>query len=127
MEKADGTYSANCHGQGFLEDVVKMVKQYLDSNPDPAMYEFLEWNLGEMTHRFGGVVGTTFRAFPSYPQRYTEVLTPQPAAPEGVTCRVEPLKVPRVKSHFTDDDLVMREFLAQTSRQVVRKGKFCAA
>ena len=127
MEKADGTYSANCHGQGFLEDVVKMVNQYLDSSPDPAVYEFLEWNLGEMTHRFGGVVGTTFRSFPSYPQRYTEVLTPQPAAPEGVTCRIEPLKVPRVKSRFTDDDLVMREFLAQTSRQVVRKGKFCAA
>ena len=34
-----------------------------------------------MTERFGGVVGTTFRSFPSYPQRYTEVLDPQPAAP----------------------------------------------
>ena len=29
MERADGTYSANCHGQRFFEDVVEMVKQYL--------------------------------------------------------------------------------------------------
>ena len=33
-----------------------------------------------MTERFGGVVGTTFRSFPSYPQRYTEVLSPQPGS-----------------------------------------------
>ena len=127
MEKADGTYAANCHGHRFLGDVVEMVNQYLDSRPDPAIYDFLEWNLEDMTQRFGGVVGTAFRSFPSYPQRYTEVLDPQPAAPEGVVCRVEPLKVPRVKSHFTDDDLVMREFLPHTSRQIIRKGRFCAA
>jgi hypothetical protein len=127
MEKADGTYAANCHGQRFFEDVVEMVHLYLASRPDPAVLEFLAWDLADMTERFGGVVGTTFRAFPSYPQRYTEVLNPQPAAPEGVTCRVEPLKVPRVKTHFTEDDLVMREFLPHTSRQVIRTGKFCAA
>ena len=127
MEKADGTYAANCHGQRFFEDVVEMVHQYLASQPDPEVYEFLAWDLAEMTRRFGGVVGTAFRAFPSYPQRYTEVLEPQPAAPEGVICRVEPLKVPRVKTHFTEDDLVMREFLPHTSRQLIRKGKFCAA
>ena len=127
MEKADGTYAANCHGQGFLEDVAAMVNEYLASKPDPSIYSFLEWNLEELTQRFGGVVGTAFRSFPSYPQRYTEVLDPQPAAPEGVACRVEPLKVPRVKSRFTEDDLVMREFLPQTSRQVIRKGRFCAA
>jgi hypothetical protein len=127
MERADGTESANCHGDRFFQDVVEMVKQYLSTNPDPQTYEFLQWNLDELTARFGGVVGTTFRSFPSYPQRYTEVLNPQPAAPEGVACRVEPLKVPRVKTHFTEDDLIMREFLPQTSRQVIRKGKFCAA
>jgi hypothetical protein len=44
-----------------------------------------------------------------------------------MTCRVEPLKVPRVKTHFTEDDLVMREFLPHTSRQVIRKGRFAAA
>ena len=42
-------------------------------------------------------------------------------------CRVEPVKVPRIETSFTEDDLVMREFLPTTSRQVIRKGKFCAA
>jgi hypothetical protein len=127
MERADGTYSANCHGHRFFENVVEMVHHYLASKPDPAVYAFLEYNLAQLTERHGGVVGTTFRGFPSYPQRYSEVLTPQPAAPPDVNCRVEPLKVPRVPTKFTEDDLVMREFLPHTSRQLVRKGKFAAA
>ena len=126
MERADGTYSANCHGQKFFEDVVAMVKQYLASKPDPQVYDFLQYNLDELTARFGGVVGTAFRSFPSYPQRYTEVLDPQPAS-ENDDCRIDPLKVARVKTRFTEDDLVMREFLPQTSRQLIRKGQYCAA
>ncbi len=126
MERADGTYSANCHGQKFFEDVVAMVKQYLASDPDPQVYDFLQYNLDELTARFGGVVGTTFRAFPSYPQRYTEVLEQQPPS-ENDHCRIEPLKVARVRTRYTEDDLVMREFLPNTSRQVIRKGRYCAA
>jgi hypothetical protein len=127
MEKADGTYSANCHGQRFFENVVGMVKQYLATDPDPRTYDFLQHSFSELEARHGGIVGTAFRAFPSYPQRYTEVMQPQPAAPEGVECRVEPLKVPRVVTRFTEDDLAMREFLRQTSRQLVRKGRLVAA
>ena len=127
MERADGTYSANCHGHQFFENVVDMVKQYLATRPDPAVYDFLRYDLAELTRREGGVVGTAFRTFPSYPQRYTEVLSPQPAAPAGVDCRVEPLKVARVITTFTEDDLVVREFLPHTSRQLIRKGKFAAA
>jgi hypothetical protein len=127
MERADGTYSANCHGHQFFENVVEMVKQYLASKPDPAVYDFLQYDLAELTARHGGVVGTTFRSFPSYPQRYTEIVTPQPEAPANVDCRVEPLKLPRVTTRFTEDDLVMREFLPHTSRQLIRKGKFAAA
>jgi hypothetical protein len=127
MEKADGTYSANCHGQRFFEDVVEMVGQYIASNPDPATYEFLQYDFSELTARHGGVVGTAFRSFPSYPQRYTEVLSPQPAAAGDADCRVEPLKVPKVVTRFTEDDLVTREFMPQASRQLVRKGRYCAA
>ena len=127
MERADGTYSANCHGQRFFEDVVDMVKMYLSSRPDPAVYEFLQHDLAELTARHGGVVGTTFRSFPSYPQRFTEVLVPQPESPADVMCRVDTLKVPRVRTTFTEDDLVMREFLSATSRQLVRKGRGVAA
>jgi len=128
MERADGTYSANCHGDRFFEDVVEMVRQYLDSRPDPQTYEFLQHSFAELTDRFDGVVGTTFRAFPSYPQRYTEAITPQPPAPaELANCRVEPLKSPRVAMRFSEDDIVVRQFLPSTSRALVHKGKFCAA
>src|SRR5688500_601878 len=127
MERADGTYSANCHGQRFFENVVEMVNQYVASKPDPAVYEFLRYSLPDLTASYGGVVGTTFRAFPSYPQRYTEVLDPQPASASDMQCRVEPVKIPRVKTRFTEDDLVMREFLPHTSRQLIRKGRYCAA
>ncbi len=127
MERADGTYAANCHGKRFFEDVVAMVQRYLSTDPDPAVYDFLQYSFAELTERYGGVVGTAFRTFPSYPQRYTEVLEPQPAAPEGIDCRVEPLRIARVATSFTEDDLVMRQFMAHTSRQLVRKGRFCAA
>jgi hypothetical protein len=81
-----------------------------------------------MKERFGGVVGTTFRSFPSYPQRYTEALTPQPeAAAEMADCRLDPLKALKVATRFTENDLVVREFLPKTSRALIRKGKFCAA
>jgi hypothetical protein len=127
MERADGTYSANCHGQRFFTDVVEMVQQYVATNPDPAVYDFLEHDYEAIQARFGGMVGTTFRGFPSYPQRFTEVLTPQPDSPPDVDCRVEPLKVARIETAFTEDDLVMREFMPTTSRQLLRKGRFCAA
>jgi hypothetical protein len=127
MEKADGTYSANCHGQRFFEDVVAMVGRYLDSKPDPSAYDFLQYDFDELTERYGGVVGTAFRSFPSYPQRYMEIVTPQPLAPGAEDCRVEPLKLPRVATQFTEDDLAMRQFLPQSSRHLVRKGRYCAA
>ena len=44
-----------------------------------------------------------------------------------VVCRVEPLKVPRVNTRYTEDDLVMREFLRDTSRRVIRTGRSVAA
>jgi len=127
MERADGTYSANCHGDRFFADVVAMVNQYLDTKPDPGAFDFLQHNFEDLSSRFGGVVGTAFRGFPSYPQRYTEVLQPQPAPPDAAPCRVDPLKVPRISTRFTEDDLVVREFQRQTSRQLVRRGQFRAA
>jgi hypothetical protein len=44
-----------------------------------------------------------------------------------VDCRVEPLKVPKVVTRFTENDLVTRQFMPQTSRQLVRRGRYCAA
>lgn len=127
IERADGTYSANCHSRRFFEDVVEMVQEYLASKPDPRVYDFLLYSHTELVARFGGVVGTSFRSFPSYPQRYTEVLDPQPAVAADMACRIEPLKAPRVVTRYNEDDLVMREFLTTTSRPLIRKGRFCAA
>jgi hypothetical protein len=130
MERADGTYSANCHGDRFFANVVEMVNQYLATNPDPATYDFLRYNLRELSDRFGGVAGTTFRPFPSYPQRYTQVLDPQPMSPPELTCPVEPLKTSRVKTQFTEADLTVREFLPSAARRLPgrrRSRQFCAA
>ena len=127
LERADGTFSTNCHSRRFFEDVVEMVRQYLASKPDPRVYDFLMYPHKELAARFGGVVGTSFRGFPSYPQRYTEVLDPQPSVAADMACRIEPLKAARVPTRYNEDDLVMREFLATTSRPLIRKGKFCAA
>jgi hypothetical protein len=127
MERADGTASAHCHGQHFFRQVVSMVKQYLATNPNPEVYDFLRHDFTELQGRFGGVVGTTFRAFPSYPQRYTETVVPQPSSADADHCRVDPIKPTRLAKVFTEDDLVIREFLLQTSRRLVRKGAFRAA
>jgi hypothetical protein len=121
MERADGTCSANCHGQRFFEDVVAMVKQYLSTNPDPYMYDFLTCDFAALTERYGGVAGTAFRTFPSYPQRYTEVLDPQPGVMGHDECRIEPLKLTRTTTTFTESDLTLREFLPHTSRVLMRE------
>ena len=120
MERADGTYSANCHGHRFFENVVDMVNLYLATKPDPATYEFLSHNLAELTDRFGGVAATTFKAFPSYPQRYTHVLDPQPQAGPVPDCRIEPLKAARLKTEFTERDLTTREFRPAAPRRRAR-------
>jgi hypothetical protein len=54
-------------------------------------------------------------------------MSPQPMAPIDLPCKVEPLKVAKVCTRFTEDDLVTREFLPHTSRQLLRKGRYCAA
>jgi hypothetical protein len=37
------------------------------------------------------------------------------------------VKTPRVTTRFSEDDIVVRQFMPTTSRALVRKGKFCAA
>jgi len=126
IDRADGTPSANSHGPSFFEDVVEMVHQYIATDPDPALTEFLQYDFAGLTERFGGVVGTAFKTFPSYPQRYIEVMDPQPAGPPHA-CPVNELKPTRAMTQFSEDDLITREFLPDSSRTLVRKGKFRAA
>ena len=71
-------------------------------------------------------MGTTFKGFPSYPQRYTEVASDQPEL-RDLPVRIEPLKRPALQTRFTSDDLYVRQFLADTSRRLVRTGERRAA
>jgi hypothetical protein len=128
IEREDGTYSANCHGHKFFEEVADLVHTYLKSDPSPEMYDFLREDFATLDARSGGVVGTSFRTFPSFPQRYIERLAEQPpceADAEGV--QVEPLRVPQQPTRYTQDDLHIRQFTKDTSRRLLRKGQFRAA
>jgi len=128
IEREDGTYSANCHGHRFFEQVSEMVHAYLESRPDPAVYDFLGDDFAMLTARHGGIVGTSFRTFPSFPQRYIERATEQPPCEsdaEGV--KVEPLRIAHQPTRYSEDDLHIREFTRDTSRRLMRKGRYRAA
>jgi len=121
--RADGTDSPHTHGPDFYKEVADMVHSYLATNPDPALYEFLQHDFNTLTSRFGGVAGTTFRNFPSFPQRYMKAVE----MPIDPNVRVEPVKPPSQPVLYTADDLHMRQFLEQTSRRATRKGAHRAA
>jgi hypothetical protein len=128
IEKEDGTYSANCHGQQFFEQVADMVHAYVATNPSPDVYEFLRHDFDALTARYGGVVGTSFRTFPSFPQRYIERAADQPPCEsDGEGVRIEPLRAPQQPSRYTQDDLHIREFKQTGSQRLIRKGQFRAA
>jgi hypothetical protein len=128
IERGDGTYSANCHGHRFFEQVAEMVHTYVDSRPSPAVYDFLTEDFATLETRHGGIVGTTFRTFPSFPQRYIEALVEQPpceADTDGV--QVEPLREVQMPTQYSADDLHVRQFMRDTSKRLIRKGAFRAA
>ena len=122
--RADGTDSMRSHGPRFYEHVAEMVKSYLASNPDPSMYDFLEDDFAGLTARYGGVVSTTFRNFPSFPQRYMERLEIPPA--EG-SVRVEPLKPLTQPVLYTEADLHIRQFTGSRTNRLPRNGQGRAA
>src|SRR5688572_13772972 len=117
--RADGTDSPRSHGPEFYEQVAEMVHAYLGTNPEPSLYDFLTADFDALTSRFDGVAATTFRNFPSFPQRYMQPVEMPPIEP---SVRVEPMKPPSQPLLYTEDDLQMRQFLEQTSRRLTRKG-----
>lgn len=124
LERADGTHSMHSHGPLFYEHVAEMVKGYLATNPDPAVYEFLTHDFAELESEFGGVVATTFRNFPSYPQRYMEPVRMPPVDP---AVKIEPLKPLTQPATYTESDLNTRLFTGSSARKVavphVRRSK----
>jgi hypothetical protein len=124
VARADGTHSPRSHGPHFYEDVAEMVRAYLATDPDPSLFAFLEDDFAGLDTRFGGVVATTFRNFPSFPQRYMKALDAPPADP---AIKIEPLKSPTQPVLYTEDDLHVRQFTDTTTRRLTRKGAHRAA
>lgn len=118
IERSDGTYSAHCHGPAFFEQVADMVTAYLDTRPDPSAYDFLQHDFATLTAAHAGVTATSFRSFPSYPQRYIERLPEQPPSDASLAAiDVDPWKTRRVRAHYTEADLHVRQFMLDTSRR----------
>jgi hypothetical protein len=108
----------------FYEDVAQMVREYLTTRPDPSLYDFLRLDFDELTERYGGVVGTTFSNFPSFPQRYMQTVD-LPGA--DLSVKIEPLKTPNQPVVYTEDHLHIRQFTGVSARRLTRKGRHCAA
>ena len=51
---ADGLPSDALHSPTYFEDVAELVQQYLASNPDPALLEFLRYDFEGLRARYGG-------------------------------------------------------------------------
>lgn len=113
---ADGTRATRTHGPQFYEDVAEMTREYLASNPDPDLLEFLRWDFSGLQQNFGGVMATTFRNFPSFPQRYMEPC-PLPVDPTAGV-KVEPLKRPGQPTLYTERDLHVRQFTSGAARRL---------
>ena len=116
---ADGTRATRTHAPAFYDDVAAMTRDYLATNPDPALYEFLKWDFAALQARFGGVTATTFKNFPSFPQRYMEPCTALPVEP-AVGVKVEPLKRPLQPALYTEGDLYVRQFTGAAARRLAR-------
>jgi len=128
IERQDGTYSANCHGHQFFEQVADMVSTYIDSGPDPAVFDFLRHDFDTLDARYGGIVATTFRTFPSFPQRYIERTAAQPTCEtDGRGVVIEPLRANQQPALYTEGDLRVRQFCKTTSRRLRGKAEFIAA
>jgi hypothetical protein len=124
VARSDGTDSPRSHGPLFYEDVAEMVKGYLATGPDSELFEFLQYDFAGLTARHGGVVGTTFSNFPSFPQRYMEAVDVPSADP---SVKIERLKPPTQPVRYTEDDLHTRQFTHASTRLPARKGRHRAA
>jgi hypothetical protein len=118
VARSDGSDSPRSHGPLFYDEVAQMVKGYLASKPDPALCEFLQHDFTGLARRHGGVVATTFKNFPSFPQRYMAAVDMPSADP---LLKIEPLKPPTQPVFYTEDDLHVRQFTDGKARRVANK------
>lgn len=125
MASDDG--SQRCHSQAFFSCVADLVRMYLDTRPDPAIYDFLRDDFAGLVARHGAVAGATFRNFPSYPQIYLEPLgampdlAPMPDASPAPDASIVSLRRPSQPTIYTEADLDLREFRVSGARRIDRR------
>jgi hypothetical protein len=127
MISDDGRLSHRCHSQAFFSCVAELVGMYLDTRPDPAIYDFLRDDFQGLVARHGAVTATTFRNFPSYPQIYLDPLGAMPdlaptldaTAVSNVT--MVPLRRPSQPTRYSEADLDLRQFHANGARRIDRR------
>src|SRR5262249_60092331 len=118
IEREDGTCCAHSHGPEFLSNVAEMVSQYLDTSPQASTYDFLKHDFDTLEALYGGVTGTSFRPFPSYPQRFQERLAEQPpCSPELTAADIEPGPAATPRAAVLDDDRHVCPVLTPSSQQ----------
>jgi hypothetical protein len=117
FQRADGVASDALHNTTYFEDVSALVQQYLATQPDPRLLEFLQHDFHGLRGRYGAIAGTTFRSFPSYPRRYREAVADQPMMADVESAPVERIADPSLRL-FTEEDLQFREFTGTGSRQI---------
>jgi len=117
VERKDGSRSQWSHGPDFYEDVALMVRHYLKTRPDPAKYEFLRYDFEGLQSHYGRVVAATFRNYPSYPQRYVEVLAEQPIEP-SIPGPIAALPRQCQPVRYADGDVTVREFSTTAARRL---------
>lgn len=117
FNRADGLPSDQLHCATYFEDVAQLVQQYLASNPDQRLLEFLQYDFEGLQTRYGAIAGATFRSFPSYPRRYREVVEEQPMMAEVMAAPVEKI-VDQSGKVFSSEDMQIREFTGTGSRAV---------
>ena len=113
--RPDGSVSDALHSPTYFEDVAELVQQYLATQPDAQLLEFLKYDFDALRARYGGVAGVTFRAFPSYPRRYREAVVGPPLPVDLQSAPVEKI-VDASGRMFADDDLQLREFTGTSAR-----------
>ncbi|MES1255540.1 MAG: hypothetical protein ABUS56_08030 [Acidobacteriota bacterium] len=119
IAREDGAYLVNSHSPRFFEQVAAIVRAYLDTHPDPGITDFLRHDFAGLEARHGGVIGASFRTFPSFPQRYIERLAEQvPADTDAGDVKIEPLRPQRQPTVYTEDDLDLRHFSESRSRRL---------
>jgi hypothetical protein len=107
MTGPDGSPDHRTHPPAFFDAVELLVREYLGTDPDPQVLAVLMHDAESLLAQHGGVIATTFRQYPSYPQRYLEILADQPSGPDVPIVSMETGRTPRVD---TEADIVVRNF-----------------